>query len=57
MLTMMTEGASNAEIADRMSRSQRTVEHHVSSILGKLSASNRLEAILRVMAEPWIAGN
>tara|TARA_Y100001933_G_scaffold131604_2_gene131216 strand:+ start:2819 stop:5470 length:2652 start_codon:yes stop_codon:yes gene_type:complete len=57
VLTMMTEGASNAEIADRMSRSQRTVEHHVSSILGKLSASNRLEAILRVMAEPWIAGN
>ena len=55
VLAMMTEGASNAEIADRMSRSQRTVEHHVSSILSKLSASNRLEAILRVMAEPWIA--
>jgi DNA-binding NarL/FixJ family response regulator len=28
----------------------------VSSILGKLDAANRLEATLRVVAEPWIAG-
>lgn len=55
VLSMMTEGATNAEIAGRLSRSQRTVEHHVSSILGKLNASNRLEAVMRVIAEPWIA--
>jgi DNA-binding NarL/FixJ family response regulator len=52
---MMAEGASNSDIADNLSRSPRTVEHHVSSILGKLSATNRLEATLRVIAEPWIA--
>ena len=55
ILAMMAEGASNSDIAHSLSRSPRTVEHHVSSILGKLSASNRLEATLRVIAEPWIA--
>lgn len=54
VLAMMVEGASNADMAERLCRSQRTVEHHVSAILGKLNASNRLEAILRAMAEPWI---
>jgi DNA-binding NarL/FixJ family response regulator len=51
----MAEGASNADIAGQLSRSPRTVEHHVSSILGKLNAANRLEATLRVISEPWIA--
>jgi DNA-binding NarL/FixJ family response regulator len=51
---MLAEGASNADIAARMSRSQRTVETHVSAILDKLSAANRLEAALRVLAEPWL---
>jgi DNA-binding CsgD family transcriptional regulator/tetratricopeptide (TPR) repeat protein len=55
VLALMAEGSSNADIADRLSRSPRTVEHHVSSILGKLNAANRLEATLRVIAEPWIA--
>ena len=57
VLTLLADGASNAEIADRVSRSRRTVEHHVSAILAKLNASNRLEAILRAMAEPWILSN
>ncbi len=55
VLALMAEGASNADIAGHLSRSPRTVEHHVSSILGKLNAANRLEATLRVIAEPWIA--
>jgi ATP/maltotriose-dependent transcriptional regulator MalT len=54
VLALMAEGASNADIATRLSRSQRTVETHVSAILDKLSASNRLEAVLRVLAEPWL---
>jgi DNA-binding NarL/FixJ family response regulator len=57
VLKLLADGASNAEIATAQSRSVRTVEHHVSSILGKLNAAHRLEAILRVMAEPWILGN
>lgn len=55
VLALMAEGASNADIATRLSRSQRTVEHHVSAVLAKLNAANRLEAVLRVLAEPWIA--
>jgi DNA-binding CsgD family transcriptional regulator/tetratricopeptide (TPR) repeat protein len=55
VLALMAEGASNADIAGQLSRSPRTVEHHVSSILGKLNAANRLEATLRVISEPWIA--
>lgn len=54
VLAMLVEGASNAELAERQSRSLRTVEHHVSAVLAKLGVSNRLEAVLRVMAEPWI---
>ncbi len=57
VLALLVEGASNAEIAERVSRSPRTIEHHVSAVLAKLNASNRLEAILRAMAEPWIAGS
>jgi DNA-binding NarL/FixJ family response regulator len=54
VLQLLVEGASNPEIAERMSRSRRTIVHHVSAILGKLCVANRLEAILRAIAEPWI---
>jgi DNA-binding CsgD family transcriptional regulator len=54
VLALLAEGASNVEIAERLSRSRRTIEHHVSAVLAKLNAGNRLEAVLRAMAEPWI---
>tara|TARA_Y100000052_G_scaffold27558_1_gene36333 strand:- start:30533 stop:33181 length:2649 start_codon:yes stop_codon:yes gene_type:complete len=54
VLSCLKEGLSNREIADQLSRSQRTVEHHVSAILGKLDATNRTSAILRVQREPWL---
>ena len=55
ILGYVAAGATNAEIADILSRSQRTIEHHVSSILTKLNVSNRMEAMLRVQHEPWLA--
>jgi len=54
VLELMIEGASNTEISERLCRSRRTVEHHVSSVLGKLNVKSRLEAMLRVQNEPWL---
>ena len=54
VLKYLGEGMSNKDISDELHRSQRTVEHHVSSILAKLSAPNRMAAILRVQREPWL---
>jgi len=54
ILGYILEGASNQQISERLSRSQRTIENHVSSILSKLNVNNRLEAMLRVQNEPWL---
>jgi membrane protein implicated in regulation of membrane protease activity/DNA-binding CsgD family transcriptional regulator len=45
VLELVALGLSNAEIAQRLVLSQRTVDHHVSHILNKTGASSRLEAV------------
>ena len=45
VLRLLTEGVSNRGIADQLCISERTVKFHVSSILGKLGAQNRTEAV------------
>jgi len=45
VLGLLARGKSNKEIAAALSISQRTVKFHVSSILGKLGAGNRTEAV------------
>ena len=54
ILGFIVEGATNKEISQKVHRSPRTIDQHVSSILKKLNVSNRVEAILRVKDEPWI---
>jgi len=44
VLALVAKGKSNAEIAAELSLSQKTVGHHVSTILGKLGLANRIEA-------------
>ncbi|MGH9719683.1 MAG: LuxR C-terminal-related transcriptional regulator [Bryobacteraceae bacterium] len=45
VLTLVAEGLQNLDISERLHRSTKTVEHHVSAILAKLGASTRQEAI------------
>ena len=44
VLRLLTQGASNREIADRLVLAEGTVKNHVSSILMKLYAANRTHA-------------
>jgi NarL family two-component system response regulator YdfI len=45
VLGMMVEGWGNKEISARMGISEHTVKFHVASIMGKLNASSRTEAV------------
>jgi DNA-binding NarL/FixJ family response regulator len=47
VLEMLAEGVSNKMIAFRLSISEHTAKYHVNSILAKLNAGTRTEAVMR----------
>ena len=47
VLSLLTEGLTNAEIAERLVVSPRTAEHHVAAVLTKLGAASRRDAARR----------
>jgi len=54
VLELVAEALSNKEIAARLSITEKTVKHHVTSILEKLQARNRVEAALRARGQKTI---
>jgi DNA-binding NarL/FixJ family response regulator len=45
VLRLLAEGLGNKEIASRLAISEHTVKFHVASIMGKLGAASRTEAV------------
>src|SRR5262249_58985764 len=46
VLTLITEGLANAQIAERLSISEKTVRNHVSNVFDKLGVWTRAQAIV-----------
>lgn len=53
---LICEGLTNAEIAERLVVSPRTVHHHVSHILTKMNADNRAEVVRIAMGSGLVRG-
>jgi DNA-binding NarL/FixJ family response regulator len=47
ILRLVATGASNRDIADTLVIAEGTVKNHLTNILGKLSAKDRMQAVLR----------
>ena len=54
ILKLMSEGLGNKEIAGHLRISEHTVKFHISSILSKLNASSRTEAVSLGIKRGWI---
>lgn len=54
LLVLLHEGHGTQEIARLLSRSPRTVEHHIANIYAKLGLSNRVDLLVRLRDEPWL---
>ena len=54
MLRGLVNGLSNAQMAAAFKRSTRTVENHVATLLAKLGAKDRQDAVRIALAHPPI---
>jgi DNA-binding NarL/FixJ family response regulator len=54
ILEMVTRGASNKEVAFRLSISQQTVKNHMTAILRKLHVDDRTQAAVYALRHGWV---
>ncbi len=54
VLRLAGEGASSAQIAERLHLSQGTVRNYLSEAIGKLGAANRIEAFRTARQKGWL---
>ena len=54
VLRLAAEGASSAEIANNLFLSVRTVRNHISRIIGKICARNRIDAVRIADDAGWL---
>ena len=57
VLALLTEGLSNADIAERLSVSEKTVRNHVSNVFDKLGVWSRAQAIVFARDRRFRMGN
>ena len=57
VLALMVDGLSNPDIADQLVVSRSTVKFHVSSILSKLGATSRTEAVALALQNKLVTGS
>ncbi len=55
ILNYIARGYINKQIADKLNISEQTVKNHMSSILRKLDASDRTQAVVLAMQNGWIS--
>jgi DNA-binding CsgD family transcriptional regulator len=55
MLNYLTQGYSNKKIARELNISEHTVKNHITSVLGKLNATDRTEAVVIAIRQGLIA--
>jgi DNA-binding NarL/FixJ family response regulator len=54
VLALLGDGLTNAQIAQRLVLSVRTVDHHVTAVLDKLGAGSRSEAVDAARQQGWV---
>ncbi len=55
ILTHVSQGFTNREIASALSISEKTIEYHLNSIFTKTEASTRTEAVTNALKKNWLA--
>ena len=55
ILTCLTKGMSNKEIATHLNISQQTVKNHMTSIMTKLNVNDRTQAALTALRNGWVS--